>query len=476
MRRALAGLLAAASLLVAGCVQPNAELDPAAGASAADAGGLAVIAHIDTGINPYARAFRDDSALAYVHPSEYLPGYPADTPALWLTLNATDLATAYEADKGLWENVSDGQPYWIPGTRIVAAVSFGAGGTNCPAVSPAPPLNLLAGSCEDRPILDDHGHGTMTASRMAAGEHSLCPTCRIVSIEGTGGGSVVWAADQGWIDVQTNSWLSLVPAGPLQAFDGTSEAFAYAADKMVAIAASGNGAAYVTGFAPTPTYLLSTAAPGVVLVGAHDNGRVSPWSGAPAHVLADGFAGFTALRDSIDAIEPNPIACCSSAAAPYAAGGAARIVQEARALLGDTGVGLRDGRLAVGNASVTEGPLADGDLTLDELRELLKKTASARPAEGPDDGDVHWGGQPSPPDPANPAGNPYCVGCWTTPVAFASLPEGAPLVAHAGYGAVDPTSVALALDVLAGAQPLPQRTIEDAFFAADAQLRALVFR
>ncbi|HWH08262.1 MAG TPA: S8/S53 family peptidase, partial [Candidatus Thermoplasmatota archaeon] len=371
----------ALAVLLAGCVAavPD-DADPAA-ASTPGREPLVVLAHLDTGINPYARAFRDDSPLARAHPSTYLPGYPADARALVLSLDEADWATAFEKDKAAWEAVEPGVLYYVPGTRIVGAISFGAGGTNCPPLD-TPPFTYVGGDCPERRILDDHGHGTMTASRAAASRHSLCPACRIVSIEGPGAEAVRWAADQGWIDVQTNSWLSLVPPPASGAGDGTAPAFAYAAERMLVVAASGNGAAYLGGFAPTPTYALSTGAPGVVLVGAHDNGRVAAWSGAPPHLVADGFGGPTALRDRIDDLVPHPVACCTSAAAPYAAGGGAALVLEARRILGDGGVGLRDGALAVGNATIAQGPLADGRLTLDELRLLLQRTADPRPKEG----------------------------------------------------------------------------------------------
>ncbi|HEX2021733.1 MAG TPA: S8/S53 family peptidase [Candidatus Thermoplasmatota archaeon] len=474
MRR-LAALLALA-VAFAGCAAPAEDaLAPADAGADALAGARVVIAHVDTGINPYSLAFRDESPLAWVHPSRYLPGYPEDAPALRLSLNETDYAKAYEADKAVWDSVERDRLYWIPGTRIVGAVSFGPGGTNCPPAA-TPPLSYVPGDCADRPILDDHGHGTMTASRMASREGSLAPDARIVTVEGPGAHAVRWLADQGWIDAQTNSWLDFVPPPASDAVDGISEAFAHAASRMAVFAASGNGAGYVLGFAPTPTYVLDTAAPGVVLVGAHDNGRVAPWSGAPAHVLADGFGGLSAAVDSVDAFGPTPVSCCTSAASPYAAGGAAAMILAAREILGDPLTGVRDGVLAQGpEGLVAGGPLADGDLTLDELRDLVTKTATARPAQGPHDGDMHWGSQGAPPSPTNPAGNPYCLGCWGTPIAFSQVPEGVPLVAHAGYGSVDPLSLDLALQVLRGEMPLPERATEDAFFALDAQARAAIF-
>lgn len=467
-------LLALAAIL-SGCVASPPEDTMAPATAASSSAARVVIAHVDTGINPYHAAFRDESPLAYAHPSTYLPGYPADAPALNLSLHEVDIETAFAKDEAVWASVESGVMYWIPGTRIVGAISMGQGGTNCPYVD-HPPANLLGADCEDRPILDDHGHGTMTASRMAAAEHSLAPTARIVSVEGFGGDSVRWLADQGWIDVQTNSWLGFVPP-PVDGYTTQiGDAFAYAAERMVTLAASGNGAAYLMGFAPTPTYLLDTAAPGVILVGAHDNGFVTPWSGAPPHVIADGFGGWRADHDTLDGMRPDGVACCTSAASPYAAGGAAAIVLEARRILGDPLTGAREGVLAQGPAGLVEdGPLADGDLTLSELRAVLTRTATPRPTEGPDDGVAHWMGTGAMPEPTDLPQNPYCVGCWTAPVKYSQLPDGPFLVAHAGYGAVDPGSVELAKSALRAETPLPERAVEDAFFAADQTVRGALF-
>ncbi|MDX1611869.1 MAG: hypothetical protein R3185_05830, partial [Candidatus Thermoplasmatota archaeon] len=109
---------------------------------------LAVVAHIDTGINPYHAAFRDPSTLGYVHPSRYIEGFPEDVPALNLTLDAPTYEEALDADAEVWESVERGQLYWIPGTRIIGAISMAPGGTRA--------------GVEETPILDDHGHGTMT--------------------------------------------------------------------------------------------------------------------------------------------------------------------------------------------------------------------------------------------------------------------------------------------------------------------------
>ena len=437
---------------------------------------LAIVAHIDTGVNPYAPAFRDRSALARRHPSTYISGYPKDAQALRLTLDKP-YDEAFEADEDKWKLVKRGTLYWIPGTKIVGAISFGAGGTYCPPVSIPTGVALSDGTCSEHVILDDHGHGTMTGSRATGIPDSLAPDARLVTIEGLGAGSVEWAAQQGWIDVQTNSWVNIAPA-PIPA--GTSEAFYEASKKMVTLAASGNGAAYLGGVAPTPTYVLSTAPRGVILVGGHDNGRATLWSGAPPHVVADAYMGMAASARTNEPMHPEIMACCTSAASPYAAGGAAALILEARRILKDNSAGVVAGVLACGESDrVPQGPLKDGDLRLEELKEVFFHSAEPFPAEGKDDGAVHWTGGLRPPDQVEygPGGNPYCPGCTTTPVPWSTLPAAAGDTAYPflGYGGINERSVELGIDVLRGKAELPERAAADQQYEIDQVLRDAFF-
>ena len=435
---------------------------------------MSVVAHIDTGINPYNENFRDRSKLAYTHPSKYIAGYPKDAEALKLSLDLP-YEEALEKDAETWKLVRRGQLYWIPGTKIIGAISKGAGGASCPLVKVPTVVATNDGTCKERNILDDHGHGTMTGSRAAGVLTSLAPDARIVTIEGLGAESVRWAADQGWIDVQTNSWISLVPP-PIPS--GVTDAFAHATDKTFTLAASGNGTAYVTGFAPTPTYLLSTAPPGVVLVGGHDNGKATLWSGAPPHVVADAYAGPTAIHNSSTEVRPDPISCCTSAASPYAASGAAAIVEEARRILGDRTTGVKNGVLATGPCGVVEkGPLADGDFTLEELRQVFFHTAQAHPVEGKHDGIIHWAGEPRLPDNAEygPGGNPFCLGCTTTPAPWSAIPEQVDTYAFIGYGGINEHSLELARSVLRGTAEEPARDTADAQYELDQSIREMMF-
>jgi hypothetical protein len=453
----------------------GAALVPRAAAARAPQAPQAVVALIDTGVNPYSPAFRDTSALARRHPSTYLPGYPKEAIALKLTLDVP-YEEAFERDESIWKSIQPNKLYWVPGTRIVGAISLGAGGTSCPSPVQVPPVAAyVQEDCPEHRILDDHGHGSMTASRAAGAPGSLAPGARIVAIEGLGARSVEWAADQGWIDVQSNSWLSLVPP-PLPS--AVTEAFSEAAARMLTLAASGNGTAYLAGVAPTPTYLLSTAPPGVVLVGGHDNGKMTLWSGAPPHVVADAYAGMTAIARSVEAMRPDPIACCTSAASPYAAGGAVALIAEARRLLRSSSTGVRDGVVACGRpGAVPSGPLEDGTFTLAELEDLFLHTAEALPSEGTHDGAVHWAGGPRPPDHVEhgPGANPFCAGCTTTPVAWKTLPAAADAYAFVGYGGINEHSVAAGIAVLRGEEELPERPLADAQYDADQELRERVF-
>lgn len=457
-----------------------------------------VIAHIDTGINPYHEIFRDPSPLAQQHPSTYIPGYPADAVALNLTFTKPTWQENFAADKAIWDglltqwqdgtklrpNPMVGKVFWIPGTKIIAATRFGPGGVFCPpqdTVTPAP--WLVNNACTDYPILDEHGHGTMTATRMGGNKGSLCPECRIVSIEGLGDQSVKWAADRGWIDVQTNSWGYIVPHPAIYALDhgfnlGIQKNLEAAAASMPTYFASGNGAGFFLGWTTWPSQLATTLVKDAIWVGAHDNGKVAHWSGTPAHVVADGYKGLAADKQDMSKFGPSAFTCCTSAASPYAAGEGAAIILEARKILGDTQVGIRAGVVAAGTppVSVTSGPLADGVFTLDEFRALVKHTAEARPAKGRDDGDIHWAGDPRAPEiaPWGPGDNAFCNGCWTLPIDWSDVPSDFPAYASIGYGGANERSLSLAAQVLRGLVSEPNRAEVDQFFAEDAKVRDVI--
>lgn len=433
------------SVIAASVVAACFALPPAAAAKPKP---TAVISLIDSGINPYHRVFRDDSPRAYRHPSTYIPGFPKDAKALHLSLNEDTYMDAVRKDCDLWKSVIMGKLYWFPGTKIIGGITFdGPMGNSC----------LSSGR-----ILDDHGHGTMVASRAAATGYGACPSCRIVAIQGYDEG-VQWAADNSrWIDVQSNSWGHLAPVwspvGPagFVPTPGFVRMIESSAKKHLAFWATGNGVATRGGVLGHPTIIDPRMTPSIVMAGGHDSGYVNLWPGFPPHVVADSCNSWAAYRDKIK--ESNhDVGGGTSAASPYAAGSAAQILIEARRILGDTDTGVERGIAARGTAT-SKGPLADGRFGLAEWKKVLFNTATPRPKGERTDGSV--------------CGPVEGLVLWSsTPVRWEDVPDGYPEYLHLGYGATDSAARDLAFDVLAGRKPLPDRADTDRYFGADATVR-----
>lgn len=425
-----------------------------AGPTAAQEGELspadAVVALVDTGINPYHVVFRDNSPRAFQHPSTYIEGYPADAIALELSLDAPDYWEAVRRDcEQVWSTLERGQLYWFPGTKIIGAISFAnVGNVNCNAGQPSGAM-----------ILDYGGHGTMVSSRAAGEGYGACPECKVVMVQGFTYDSVTWAGEHAdWIDAQSNSWGAIAPVWEPTGASGTLlnhpagvRAIENAAQRHLAFWASGNGAATrggVIGLPPTTTDPRMT--PSVIAVGGHDSGQVNVWPNFPPHLVSDSCDAWAARRDRIEE-SGERVAGGTSGATPFVAGGAAQLLREARTLLGDTRTGVRDGVVAQGDAgTITDGPLADGALTLEEWQRVIYATATPRPERQLEDG------PPCAPGPYGPL-----------PVAWTDVPDGYPEYLHIGYGAVDGPAVELGTAVLRGEAALPDRSETDTFFAAN---------
>lgn len=430
---------------------------PAGAAAAPKADGpTATIAIIDTGINPYHVVFRDDSARARKHPSTYIPGFPKDAQALPISLNEKDFWTAVKKDCDLWNKVKTGQLYWFPGTKIVGAISFDSLGA---------PYSCAPNDFPSGRILDDGGHGTMTASRAVGEGYGACPDCRVVAVQGFSNESVAWAADNSsWIDVQSNSWGPILPLwspvapGLLWSDPEFVRTVESAAKKHLSFWASGNGTMTRFGLVGHPTPLDPRMTPSIVMVGGHDSGYVNLWPDFPPHVVSDSCNSWAAYHDHLDRSEDD-VGGGTSGASPFAAGGAGSILLAARAILGDDSTGVTKKIVARGPAGlVKKGPLKDGRFTLAEWKEVLFKTATARPERQEEDGSV-------------------CdaiaglVLYSSTPVQWSQVPDGYPEYLHIGYGAVDRPAVRLAVKVLGGLTDLPERPDTDRYFEADRTVR-----
>lgn len=419
----------------------------------------AVIGLQDNGINPYHETFRWNDSRAWVHPSEYIPDYPEDAVGLDLSLDAPNMTVALRQDcTRIWSQIEPGQLYWFPGTKIVGAITFqDVPEPDCDADRPSPD-GIYASS-----------HGTATSSRAASTEYGACEECKIVMVEGFNERGVEWLGENhAWIDVQSHSWLSVVPvwSGPVEtglitAHSSLVQTVEESAQENLAFWASGNGIANRFGVVGHPTLLTQMHTPSVVVVGGHDNGHWNTWPGFWPHVVADSCGSWSASHSSMN--ESSPSFGGTSSATPFAAGGAARILLEARQVLGHVDTGVHDGVVARGNASgIDSGPLADGELTLAEWKDLVKSTASSRPAGEEADGDH--------------CGLGYGLLYGSTPVAWEDVPEAYPQVLQIGYGAVDEEAKQRAFAVLRGEEPVPERAQEDAFFSADQAAREQLHR
>jgi hypothetical protein len=442
-----------------------------------------VLSFIDTGINPYHQVFRTDDPYAFEHPSTYIPGYPVDAISLPITLPGPDdertWAELVEEDCDIWKTVQPGKLYWFPGTRIIGAYS-----TNPAANGGCSTLTNGGTEILDNP--DDtsgFAHGTMVASRGASNDYGACLStdCRIVMIQNPGSvnlanpgpstapvlAAVKYAADNSsWIDAQSNSWGPIVPgwdpsgqSGLITANPALVREIERANNRHAAFWASGNGVAFRGGVLGHPTLLAAHFGINGYIVGGQDSGYVNTWPGFSPHVVADSCDAWGAWADEVT-VSGERVSGGTSGATPFVAGGAAKLLLEARRILGDLQTGFSDtGVVASGPAGlVASGPLADGVFTKAELRTVLLKTATARPAAQFEDGPVCTAG-------------PY----MPTPVKWTDVPAQYPEFIQIGYGAVDRVAQALALQVLQGQAAVPNRSTTDQYFVADDQVRRALY-
>ncbi len=398
-----------------------------------------VVAIIDTGLQPYHSEFRQirPGEDPYAHPSTYIPGYPADAPALNITLdlNSTERADYMDADEELWSSTTQRTLYWVPGTKAVGFIGFGT-------------------------ALPGGGHGTMTSGRAVGnevsigGNETLLVNIRVplnLNVNNPPEADAVrWAADQDWIDIQSNSWgFPAMCAGPAaDPMTGWMEAFKYARDKHVVLSAVHNGHGN-TGTLGYPSQCQDTAGPaGIIAVGANDNDGYPTWANWFPNVSADGCRNPAPAEATTN--ELSNTGGGTSSATPFTAGGAAKMILEARRIFRDPGVGVHDGVIATlqpGGTLPGKGPLGDGDFTMDELKDVLFHTA-VFPQVDDSDGDM-----------------------CTQRVPFnENTPEDA-LYQFIGYGEVNHDSIDHAVRVLKGEADLRSRPVADEFYTRDQQAR-----
>ncbi|MDP9441806.1 MAG: S8 family serine peptidase [Actinomycetota bacterium] len=404
---------------------------------------VTVIGVADTGINPYhfefsADTYPDPDVLALTanftrHPSEYIPGYPADAEALPVTLGQGYFPPS---DENIWkgnDTVKAGKLYWIPGTKIVGAVDAG-GSTG-------------ANTGQDtHPILDDNGHGSGSASVSAGNRYGYCPTCLLVVVEALDEAVV---AGLPWVDISSNSF-GYVGGLPIGLALGPSKVTRDAAERgQTTLFAAGNGVANAFDV-PISTYGSDqTGNDWNITVGAirRDNRRAIVGDGIPVHISAWGDGNLPS------ACRTGTVGQCAfggtSAATPYTAGVFGTVLTAVRQVVGDGAAGQKAGQVvAQGVALAGSNSLSDGKLTRAELREAVLKTAQP----------LNQDNEMSP--------FPY-------PLTAPYLGEGN--VLFEGYGAATPESAKRAIDVLLGKAGMPVRPFEDDFFAIDRGVRDTLY-
>lgn len=416
-----------------------------------------VVAFIDSGVNPYHVAFQDGDPRTLQHPSTYLTNYPADALPLNLTFDAADYNAAVRADcEAVWKNTQPGQLYYVPGTKIVGMYAAADNGV----------IDCAADEPRGGRALDGQGHGTMVATKVAHPDYGSCPDCRIVAVQGYNEAALIWTKENAhWIDVESNSWgPNPVPwpdAAPADPAGGETQTFMTrveeAAQVHLSLWASSNGVFGAFGVLGHPSLLRMKLPPSVVIVGAHDSGYITAWHSFPPHVVSDGCNDWAGEHDSIDGSNDSEGGGTSSAT-PYVAGAAGQILLDARRILEHHGVGIHAGVAASGTGPQS-GPLADGNFTLEEWKDLLKKTADPRPTAQAEDG---------PRCELTPLYDPL-------PVQWDQVPAPVPQEALIGYGVVDRLTVALAHEVLRGNEDMPNRAQSDQFFAVEGTARQAIY-
>jgi hypothetical protein len=383
-----------------------------------------VIAVIDSSFNPYHWDYlaakmpqhtnsdpNDDLPLDQ-DPATWLPGHPGAAAfksyqPLSLTLKPDDPAAntrdLHAADAAQWnkvrysEGTANGQVnmYWIPGTKVIGHVAFGAGDPLFGGGVLAPHNGNLFGlntGPVDTWAAGSHGNGTATVS--AGAIHGSCRECLIVFVHGTIEQANEWVQQQDWIDLQTNSWgISTLSPVRDRAYAGSNtETQRQAIERGQSIFFSaGNGVE--NAFAvPNPTLFSSQEGPDwiVTVGGIAPSGASYSGSGKAADIASLGGSYPSAPNSDTTEAPADPATNASdtfsgtSNATPVIAGMYGESLYRLRRALSGASRVQRDGTIAAGTgltcgSARPDCAIADGQVTVHELREALFRSATRTP-------------------------------------------------------------------------------------------------
>ncbi|MGB1586820.1 MAG: S8/S53 family peptidase [Thermoplasmatota archaeon] len=379
--RILVGLLLLATL--AGCVEGEPDgFEPSQENFDDGRGDVTVVAILDGGFNPYHWDFSAKHMPQHLDddpsndlpldqdPATWIPGHPgaeafASYERMDLTLQPTNPdavpAQLHDADGDAWAGVrqsdatGDIHMNWIPGTKAIGFIDFTGNG------------GFATGS---------HGVGTTGVS--VGNLHGTCPSCVFVFVNGYSDEAVSWVAQQDWIDVQTNSWgYSTILLEKVYADCDLDTQRAGVERGQQIFFSGGNG--MVNAFdAPVPTlYSCQKASDWIVTVGANTPaGNTYTGSGKPVDVAN---VGSSYPSQGGDTVTGDDTFGGTSNAAPTTAGLFAQALYDIRNAMPGNNRMQQDGVIARGPAGCgTANPdcfLADGNLTVHELRESLFEAA-----------------------------------------------------------------------------------------------------
>ncbi len=267
----------------------------------------------------------------------------------------------YQVDRDEWDTVNRSNSeetfyHYIPGTKIIGYVNYAAGSG-----------------------FSSSSHGVGTTSVSVGNYHGSCPECLLVFVNSYHNAANPWMSNQAWIDVQSNSWgrstayrenvYTACDLEPLQAGVERGQQIFWSA---------GNGQANAF-VAPVNTLNSCQKGPDfLVTVGAisPDNEGSYTGHGKPVDVASFG-RGYPSAGGST--VFANSTFSGTSNAAPVSAGLYAKALWTLRNELNSPRI-QEDGVIATGPAGCGEAnpdcPLADGQVTVHELREAFFRAAT----------------------------------------------------------------------------------------------------
>jgi hypothetical protein len=348
---------------------------------------VVVVAVVDSGYNPYHFDFLAEFMPQHLNnvtwddlpldqdPSAWVPGYPAPEEfasysRLDLTLTPDDPEAVpndlHSGDGAEWSKVQSSSldavhMAWIPGTKVIGAVTFNSGD------------GYASGS-----------HGVGTSSVSVGNIHGSCPHCLLVFVDGTQEQANRWVEQQDWIDAQTNSWgfsTSMVGRERVYAHSDTESQRAAVDRGQSIFFSAGNGidGAFV---ASNPTLFSSQEGPDwITTVAAIMPEGTSTGSGKPADVASLG-TDYPSAYGATTVSNGNTFGGTSNAT-PVTAGLYAEALYQLRRQLAGASRIQESGTIAQGPAGCQAGneacALADGMLTVHELRDALFRSAVQTP-------------------------------------------------------------------------------------------------